>query len=182
MGFAETAEKVFEFGPPWCRRYSVAAKNIVDYALMATYFSAGCVYIVFIGNTFHKFFNAAAGWDLDVRLYIAIFLIPILFIGQIRSLKFLVPFSGSANAFILIVFGIVLYYIFNGTLSFDGKDAIADFSQWPVFFSTVIFAMEGIGKLTKTIIMTTTFKVDFLYILKVLSCQLKTQWKNHKSS
>jgi solute carrier family 36 (proton-coupled amino acid transporter) len=145
LGFAETAEKVFEFGPMWARRYSTAAKTFVDYALMATYYSAGCVYIVFIGSTFHKFFNATFGWSVDVRIYVLIFMIPILFIGQIRSLKFLVPFSGSANVFILIVFGIVIYYIFNGTLTFDDKPAIVSFSQWPIFFSTVIFAMEGIG-------------------------------------
>lgn len=134
LGFAETAEKVFEYGPPWAKRYSVAAKNVVDYALMATYYSAGCVYIVFIANTFHDVFNAMLNIDLGVRVYILIIMIPIILIGQIRSLKFLVPFSGSANIFILITFGIVLFYIFREPLVFDDKPLIVSWTQWPVFF------------------------------------------------
>lgn len=145
LGFAETAEKVFELGPMWGRKYSKAAKYFVDYALMATYFSAGCVYIVFIGNTFHSIFSTIYGWETDVRVYIIIIMIPILFIGQIRSLKFLVPFSGSANVFILVVFGIVIFYIFKEPLVFSDKVMVADWTKWPIFFSTVIFAMEGIG-------------------------------------
>jgi proton-coupled amino acid transporter len=39
LGFAETAEKVFEFGPTWARGFSKTAKNFVDYGLMATYYS-----------------------------------------------------------------------------------------------------------------------------------------------
>jgi len=39
LGFAETAEKVFEYGPPWAKKYSGVAKIIIDYALMATYYS-----------------------------------------------------------------------------------------------------------------------------------------------
>lgn len=145
LGFAETAEKVFEFGPNWAKKYSKAAREGVDYALMATYYSTGCVYIVFIGNTFHGICNPLLGWDLNVRIYILLVLIPCLFIGQIRNLKHLVPFSGSANVFILITFGIVLYYIFNEPLVLSDKPSFVSWQQWPIFFSTVIFAMEGIG-------------------------------------
>lgn len=134
LGFAETAEKVFEYGPPWAKRFSVAAKNIVDYALMATYYSAGCVYIVFIANTFHDVFNAMFGWTMSVRIYVLFVMVPILFIGQIRSLKFLVPFSGSANFFILITFGIVLFYIFREPLDFSDKPLVESWTKWPTFF------------------------------------------------
>jgi proton-coupled amino acid transporter len=134
LGFAETAEKVFEFGPNWAKKWSRAARNFVDYGLMATYYSAGCVYIVFIANTFHDICNALLGLNLSVRIYILIVLIPILFIGQIRSLKFLVPFSGSANAFILIVFAVVLYYIFKEPLDISDKPSIVSWTKWPVFF------------------------------------------------
>lgn len=134
MTFAETAEKVFEYGPPWARRYSKTAAVVVDYALMATYYSAGCVYIVFVANTFHDICNLRFDWDLSVRYYILMTMVPILFIGQIRTLKFLVPFSGSANVFIVIVFGIVLYYIFKAPLVISDKALVAPWTQWPVFF------------------------------------------------
>lgn len=137
LGFAETAEKVFEYGPNWARRYSKAAKVIVDYALMATYYSAGCVYIVFIANTFHDVCNSLFNWDMSVRVYICIIMVPIIFIGQIRSLKVLVPFSGSANVFIVITFGIVLFYIFKEPLVIDDKPLITSWKTWPVFFRFV---------------------------------------------
>lgn len=134
LSFAETAEKVFEYGPPWAKRYSTTAKVIVDYALMATYYSAGCVYIVFIANTFHDVCNSLFGWNMGVRTYVCIVMVPILFMGQIRSLKFLVPFSGSANAFIVVTFGIVLFYIFKEPLVLEDKPLIESWTKWPVFF------------------------------------------------
>lgn len=134
LTFAETAEKVFEYGPPWAKRYSNAAKNFVDYGLMATYFSAGCVYIVFIANTFYEVCNATLDIKLDVRIYILIIMVPIIIIGQVRSLRLLVPFSGSANFFIVVTFAIVLYYIFKEPLVISNKPLVASWSKWPVFF------------------------------------------------
>lgn len=112
---------------------------------MATYFSAGCVYIVFVANSLHLVINYYAEISLDVRVYIAIVLIPCIAIGQIRILKYLVPFSMMANIMIVVTFGITLYYMFNVPLKFDDKPMFSSWAQLPYFFSTVIFAMEGIG-------------------------------------
>ncbi|XP_055533959.1 proton-coupled amino acid transporter-like protein pathetic [Wyeomyia smithii] len=145
LGFAETAERVFQYGPVKLRRMANFSKNFVDYGLMATYYSAGCVYIVFIGSSLEKVINTMADLDWDVRIYILFTMIPVLAIGQIRELKFLVPFSALANLFIVVTFGITLYYIFKDPLVFDDKPGFASFATLPLFFSTVIFAMEGIG-------------------------------------
>nr|XP_019555078.2 proton-coupled amino acid transporter-like protein pathetic [Aedes albopictus] len=145
LGFAETAERVFQYGPVKLRRMANFSKLFVDYGLMATYFSAGCVYIVFIGSSLEKVINAAADLDWNVRIYILLTMIPILVIGQIRTLKYLVPFSALANLFIVVTFGITLYYIFKDPLVFDDKPNFSSFATLPLFFSTVIFAMEGIG-------------------------------------
>lgn len=83
--------------------------------------------------------------DLDVRLYIAIVVLPCIILGQIRQLKYLVPFSAIANLFIVITFAITLYYMFNGPLQISQRPMFSSFSQLPLFLSTVIFSMEGIG-------------------------------------
>lgn len=145
LGFAETAERVFQYGPPKLRPLAGFSKAFVDYALMATYFSAGCVYIVFIATSFHDVINHETGNDWSVRIYILLTMLPILLIGQIRELKYLVPFSALANLFIVVTFGITLYYIFKDSLNFDDKPLFSSFGTLPLFFSTVIFAMEGIG-------------------------------------
>lgn len=112
---------------------------------MATYYAAACVYIVFIATSFHDVINYDLNLKWDVRIYIALTLIPCLFIGQIRNLKWLIPFSAMANVFIVVTFGITLYYMFNVPLEVSDKPYIAKVSQIPLFFATVIFAMEGIG-------------------------------------
>lgn len=129
----------------WCFQTNLSFTNssfaicrlFVDYGLMATYFSAGCVYIVFIGSSLEKVINVAADLDWSVRIYILLTMIPILLIGQIRTLKYLVPFSALANLFIVVTFGITLYYIFKDPLVFDDKPNFASFATLPLFFRYV---------------------------------------------
>jgi amino acid permease len=82
---------------------------------------------------------------LDIRVYIPMLLIFLIPISLIRNLKYLVPFSAVANIFILISFVITLYYIFKDSLDIGDLENIANVQQLPLFFATVIFAMEGIG-------------------------------------
>ncbi|XP_064535960.1 proton-coupled amino acid transporter-like protein pathetic [Drosophila montana] len=145
LGFSETAEKVFEYGPKAIRPYSNFAKQFVDVGLMATYYAAACVYMVFIATSFHDVINYDLGLKWDVRIYIAMTVIPCLLIGQIRNLKWLVPFSLMANVFIVVTFAITLYYMFDETLDYSDKPLLAPVTHIPLFFATVIFAMEGIG-------------------------------------
>jgi len=145
LGFAETAEKVFENGPKKMRPWANFAKQFVDGSLMATYYAASCVYVVFIATSLHDVVNYDTGLKWDVRIYIVFTLIPLLFLGQIRNLKWLVPFSAMANIFIIVTFAITLYYMFNGDLHFADKPLFAPVHTLPLFFATVIFAMEGIG-------------------------------------
>nr|XP_036231250.1 proton-coupled amino acid transporter-like protein CG1139 isoform X3 [Bactrocera oleae]XP_036231251.1 proton-coupled amino acid transporter-like protein CG1139 isoform X3 [Bactrocera oleae] len=145
LGFAETVEKAFENGPKRLHSWSKFAKVFVDASLMATYYAAACVYIVFIATSFHDVINYDTGLEWRLRVYISLTVIPCLLIGQIRNLKWLVPFSAMANVFILVTFGIVLYYLFSEPLIFSDKALIGEVTKIPLFFSTVIFAMEGIG-------------------------------------
>lgn len=52
---------------------------------MATYYGAGCVYIVFIAESIHDVINFEFDLDWDVRVYIAIILVPVLLIGQVSK-------------------------------------------------------------------------------------------------
>lgn len=103
------------------------------------------MYIVFIAASFHDVVDSRWNIDVDVRLYIAAVVVPCILLGQIRQLKYLVPFSALANLFIVITFAITLYFMFSGPLKFSERPLFASFSQLPLFLSTVIFSMEGIG-------------------------------------
>lgn len=112
---------------------------------MLTYWAVACVYVVFIATSFHDVINADLEINWDVRIYIAFVAIGVLVVGQIRSLKILVPFSATANVFIVVTFAITLYYMFKDPLDFSGKPLYAGYKTLPMFFATVVFAMEGIG-------------------------------------
>lgn len=71
--------------------------------------------------------------------------LPLMILCFVRELKRLVPFSMAANLFIVVSFAITLYYMFTDLPSAHDRRLIADVDKMPLFFSTVIFAMEGIG-------------------------------------
>ncbi|XP_055313263.1 proton-coupled amino acid transporter-like protein pathetic [Sitodiplosis mosellana] len=144
LGFAETAEKVFETGPLGARKYSRFARAFSEYGLVLTYLGANCVYIVFIATSFSNVLNSRLGVDWDVRYYIAVVTLPCIILGEIRKLKYLVPFSAIANLCIVVTFTITLYYMLSSPIKLD-RPKFSSFGQLPLFFSTVIFAMEGIG-------------------------------------
>lgn len=59
----------------------------------------------------------------------------------------MVPFSVIANASMFIAIGITLYYMFSKISKEDISDrsSATGLAGLPSFFSTVVFAMEGIG-------------------------------------
>ncbi|XP_066146373.1 proton-coupled amino acid transporter-like protein pathetic [Euwallacea fornicatus] len=148
LGFANTAEEVFKQGPKPLRSWSRFAKNFVEIALILTYYCGNAVYIVFITvsmtKLFSYYFPETASWDQYFKLMI---LVPLILCCQVRELKHLVPFSFLANSMMVIAFGITLYYIFSGITEVKVSDRkiFTGFEGIPSFFSTVLFAMEGIG-------------------------------------
>ncbi|XP_067012180.2 proton-coupled amino acid transporter-like protein CG1139 isoform X2 [Anabrus simplex] len=147
LDFAETAEKAFETGPVALRPYAHKAKLFVNVALIATYYSVSCVYVVFIAQSAQQlvFSYLPEYKDVDLRVYMAILLVPLLVLSLPSNLKFLVPFSTVANFMIVGSFVVVLYFVFTDLPSPSERTYMAPVEKLPLFFSTVIFAMEGIG-------------------------------------
>ena len=86
--------------------------------------------------------------DYDPRMYMLCVAPAILLLGQIRNLKFLVPFSMVANLCLSVGICITLYYIFSGFKPENIEQLHYGPPSWsdlPKFFATVVFAIEGIG-------------------------------------
>lgn len=149
--------------PTFCRTFC-------ESSLLATYFGVDCVLIVHIANSFRKVISSEFAVDWDIRWYIAMVLLPCLVLAEIRELKYLVPFSAIANLCLLITFGIIAYYMFTGPMLIEERPLFTSWSELPtffrwvflsiasvwaayfkhscffaLFFSTVIYAIEGIG-------------------------------------
>lgn len=82
---------------------------------------------------------------LDLEIYMVIILLPLILVNYIRNLKFLAPGSTLANIIMFTGFGIILYYIFREPLSFENRSPVGDLKNFPLFFGTVLFALESIG-------------------------------------
>ncbi|PSN54890.1 Proton-coupled amino acid transporter-like protein [Blattella germanica] len=82
---------------------------------------------------------------LDVRLYMVMLLLPLILINWVRNLKYLAPFSTLANLLTFIGFGITLYYIFTDIPSINEREMVGNIKEIPLFFGTVLFALEAIG-------------------------------------
>ncbi|VEN44799.1 unnamed protein product [Callosobruchus maculatus] len=74
-----------------------------------------------------------------------IFLLPLILINYIRSLKYLAPLSSLANLLTIVSFGIILYYLIKEDITFENRQAIGNWRDYPLFFGTVLFALEAIS-------------------------------------
>ncbi|XP_076239344.1 proton-coupled amino acid transporter-like protein pathetic isoform X2 [Calliopsis andreniformis] len=144
MSYAETAEAAFLCGPKAVRPFANASRHFVNAALCATYVGGACVYVVFIATSIMQVANHLSGMEISVRMYILTLIPAVILLGQVRNLKYMVPFSMIANLCMLVGFSITLYYIFSGIHTSNIK-LIGSVQQLPTFFATVIFAIEGIG-------------------------------------
>lgn len=146
LSFAETCGAAFTYGPKKLQSWGNFIKVLVDYSMVVTYFSVLCVYVVFIGSSMKEVLDVYMPDNpLSIQAACALTLVPLVLICQIRNLKYLVPFSALANILILVVFVITLYYVFLDLPPIKERELVAGITQWPLFLSTVIFAMEGIG-------------------------------------
>uniref|UniRef100_A0A1B6ILH6 Amino acid transporter transmembrane domain-containing protein n=1 Tax=Homalodisca liturata TaxID=320908 RepID=A0A1B6ILH6_9HEMI len=145
LGFAETAEVAFQTGPPRLKIWASFAREFVNLSLFCTYYFGNTVYVVFVASSFKQVIDMHAEADINIRLYILLLTIPLIPLGIIRTLKYLVPFSALATAFIMFGLAITLWYTLTDLPPLETRHNFSSIKQLPLFFSTVLFAMEGIG-------------------------------------
>lgn len=64
---------------------------------------------------------------------------------KVRKLKYLAPFATIGNIILIASFAVIFYYVFREPLTLEGKRPYAGISEFPLFFDTVLFALEAIG-------------------------------------
>ncbi|XP_065157549.1 proton-coupled amino acid transporter-like protein CG1139 isoform X2 [Atheta coriaria] len=144
LTYPATAEAAFLEGPAIFQKCASASVHMVNAFLLLYQMGTCCVYIVFIAtnikNVCDEYFE-----DINLRLYMLMFLLPLILINWIKNLKLLAPFSTAANFITFVSFGIIVYYLIDGSPTFEERDAVGDVENWPLFLGTVLFALEAIG-------------------------------------
>lgn len=85
------------------------------------------------------------GTPLDQRWIIGGFLVPLILLSWVPNLKKLAPVSMVANLFMGVSLGITFYYLVWDLPPISEVPKVSSISNFPVFFSLTIFAMEAIG-------------------------------------
>ncbi|XP_023014367.1 proton-coupled amino acid transporter-like protein acs [Leptinotarsa decemlineata] len=144
MNYQMTAEVACEEGPPFFQKVAPYAQDIVNVFLLVYQLGTGTVYTLFIGENIQIVLDDN-GIYIDKRWIMSIFLLPLILVNYVKNLKYLAPVSSVANVITLISFGIILYYMIRQDVVWEEREAFGDYKNYPLFFGTVLFALEAIG-------------------------------------
>lgn len=145
MGFADVAEQAFLDGPPGLNRWSRFIRFMVNVFLVIDLIGCCCIYLVFVGTNVKAVLDEYMEEQLNIRVWIVIITCPLLVMCLVRNLKYLTPFSMIANILMFVGIVITFIYVFDDLPAPSERDGVVNVVQWPLFFGTVIFALEGIG-------------------------------------
>ncbi|XP_026816116.1 LOW QUALITY PROTEIN: proton-coupled amino acid transporter-like protein pathetic [Rhopalosiphum maidis] len=145
MSYADVAEVAFANGPKWSRNFSSVTRQYVLWLLFITYFGTCSVYTVIIASNFDQLFTYHMGYELNLRSFIAMLLIPLILLSYVPNLKYLAPVSMVANLLMATGLGITFYYTLCDVPNISERPAMGSFETFPTFFCLTVFAMEAIG-------------------------------------
>lgn len=145
LSYTAAAEAALLEGPDWCKACAPYAAHVVNAFLLVYQIGTCCVYVVFVSENIYYVLTKYFHIEITVFQVMLCVLLPLVLINWVRDLKYLAPFSAIANAVTIVGFGIILYYIFRETPTLAGKVPAGKLANFPLFFGTVLFALEAIG-------------------------------------
>lgn len=145
MSFADVAESAFANGPIALRCMSKFARYFVTISLFSTYFGSCSVYAVIVGDNARQMYLYYTDHEIDIRICILVFMLPLILLSCIRNLKFYAPVSMVANLCMATGLGITIYYFVTDLPALNTRPIMGDISSIPSSIAITIFAIEAIG-------------------------------------
>ncbi|KAG5677734.1 hypothetical protein PVAND_007465 [Polypedilum vanderplanki] len=144
LSYPESMKLALEQGPAALKWIAPSAVIVTDGFLIIYQLGVCICYIVFVAanvqlivKEFYQFY--------DIKYIMLWIFIPMLAINCIKNLKILAPFSTAANAITFVGLGLVLYYVFDDLPSLSERPAFGPIESYPLYFGTVLFALEAVG-------------------------------------
>ncbi|ENN79814.1 hypothetical protein YQE_03637, partial [Dendroctonus ponderosae] len=163
LTYPGTAEAALAEGPPFLAKLAPYSGIISNVFLLMYQLGSSCVYIVFISENIWNVVNNY--WQVNERLIFVMLLLPLILVTFVKNLKLLVPLTSFANFITVVSFGIIYYYIFQEPITFEGRLAIGQLTNMPLFFGTVMFALESIGMVSAVWSLTIAFLVGLAVLI-----------------
>lgn len=145
LTYPKTAECAMADGPKYLKILSPYLGHTVNVFLLIYQLGTCCVYIIFVASNIQRVCNQYMDEEIDIKLYCLMLLLPLILINWIRNLKYLAPFSTVANGITVVGFAVIFYYLIDRGPTFENREAVGDLEKFPLFFGTVLFALEAIG-------------------------------------
>ncbi|ENN75522.1 proton-coupled amino acid transporter-like protein pathetic [Dendroctonus ponderosae] len=145
MSFSDVAEQACRNGPKWAHKLAVPARLIVLIGIFITYFFTCSCYCVIIAKNMNYVLEHYLHYEVNIRMLIAMLLIPLILLAYVPNLKYLAPFSMVANGCMAVGLGITFYYLVADIPPISDRPLVANISTLPISASITMFAIEAIG-------------------------------------
>ncbi|XP_054268247.1 proton-coupled amino acid transporter-like protein pathetic [Macrosteles quadrilineatus] len=146
LNYPETTEAALQFALKGrFKRHAELGRQITNVCILLPHYGAGIIYVLMASATLKQVFESYTGYGYSLRWYILFITVPLLPVGTIRQMKYMVPFSALANMFLLVGVTATLYYSISDFPPVSSRPLCAGITKFPLFLSTVLFGMEGIG-------------------------------------
>jgi proton-coupled amino acid transporter len=94
--------------------------------------------------------NDHVGFTMSVYAYMGLLFVPFVLLTFVRSLKYLSPISMIANILQALGTAIIFYFLLRELKPIEDRPYVAPVAKWPLYFGTAIYAFEGIGIVSGT--------------------------------
>ncbi|CAB3360550.1 Hypothetical predicted protein [Cloeon dipterum] len=145
LGFGDIAEVTFREGPEKTRKLGTVVKIIIQIMVMIIAIGASAIFIVFVAANLSQVVNYYTESDIDIKLYVFIVGLVATVLSMNRELRVLVPFTLTSDLLVLFCIVIVLVYVFDDLPSITERPAFMPAIRLPIFFSIVVYSLEGIN-------------------------------------
>ncbi|XP_066151523.1 proton-coupled amino acid transporter-like protein pathetic isoform X2 [Euwallacea fornicatus] len=145
MSFAEVAEEACRRGPKWAQPFALTAKHLVLIGIFVTYFFTCSCYSVIIAMNINYVLDYYLGYNVNIRIVIALLLIPLILLAYVPNLKYLAPFSMVANICMGIGLAITFYYLVADIPPISDRPLVGNVTTLPISVAITMFAIEAIG-------------------------------------
>ncbi|KAK4872813.1 hypothetical protein RN001_014842 [Aquatica leii] len=135
-------------GPIAFNKFAVMSSYLVDVFLILYEMGMCCVYSIFVSVNVKQLVDEYLLEPMALEFYTIILLVPFMLILSIPNLKWLAPFSFVSNLLTFGSFGIILYYVFSELPLIENRRLVGTLHEFPLFFGTTLFALEGVGVVT----------------------------------
>lgn len=144
LSYPISMKMALEEGPSYLRCLRHIAIPFVDGFLIVYQVGICCVYVVFIADNVREIVAAHFG-DLDVKIHMLIWALPLMGLMCIRNLKLLAPFSLASNFITFVGVALICIYFFKDGLVAYKPIAFNSLANFPLFFGTTLFAINAVG-------------------------------------